>query len=337
MARVVHTVSMAVWDYLDYASRNLALSTFKHYRSKLIRFENRYGDVPIGSVTAPMLFEYLYGRHGVATTCGASNTSQHRAALQNVLTYAAYRGLCPAVAVPKMEGGGRPEERDWTRYSAGEMLQLQDAMPCPRSRVLVAVCTNTAMRIDDVFNIRLRNVRLATNDLKVRIRKSKMWDDKPVTLDLEEELRRYMTWYSTQCGVSERDDVFLVPGSKKVGWVGAGIGSGYAPDPERPVSYNWAYKRLKTTMDAQRLPHESGEAWHMLRRSVARLFFDTKAEEGYDLALRMTQALLNHRDVSTTERYLGLKLETMKRDQSMKGKAFLTRGRENVIPIRRPV
>ncbi|MGW2206024.1 tyrosine-type recombinase/integrase [Streptomyces sp. NPDC001774] len=324
---------MAVWDYLDYASRELAFSTYTHYRSKLLRFERVHGTTPIGSITSPVLFEYLYGRHGVTRDCGIRNGSQHRTAIQNMLNYATLRGLCPAVSVPKSPGGSRPEERDWTRYSADEMLLLQDSMPCPRSRIIVAICTNTAMRIDDIFKMRLKYVRLSTNDLRVKIHKSKMWDTKPVTLDLEHELRRYMVWYAETCGVSERDDVYLVPGSKKVGWVGGGPGSGYVPDPERPVSYNWAYKRLRATMDAQRLPYEQGEAWHMLRRSVARLYFDTAVEDGYDRALRMTQALLNHKDVTTTEKYLGLTIETLKRDQSLKGRAFLTRGRENVLSI----
>lgn len=333
MAKTVHTVSMAVWDYLDYASRELAFSTYTHYRSKLIRFERRHGHLALRSVSAPMLFEYLYGRHGVTRNCGTRNASQHRTALQNMLNYAAYRGLCEQVAVPKMESRGRVEERDWTRWTADEMILLQEAMPCPRSRMIVAVCTNTAMRIDDIFQIRLKYVRLQTNDLRVRIKKSGIWDNKPVTLELEEELRRYLTWYSETCGVTEKDDAFLIPGSRKSGWVGSGSGSGYTPDPTKPVSYNWAYTRLKKTMDDNGLPYEKGEAWHMLRRSVARLFFDAKVEEGYDLALRMTQALLNHKDVSTTEHYLGLKIETIKRDQSMKGRPFLTRGRENVISL----
>ncbi|MEU6397684.1 site-specific integrase [Streptomyces cinnamoneus] len=327
---------MAIADYLDYASRNNAFSTFTHYRSKLLRFEKKHGKRSIRTVDTAMLFEYLYGRHGVTKNCGLRNGGQHRTALQNMLNYAAYRGMCPVVAVPKMNGGARPEQRDWTRYSADEMLRLQDGMPCPRSRIIVAVCINTAMRIDDIFQIRLKNVKLATDDLRVKIQKSKLWDNKPVTLELDHELRRYMTWYTETCGVGQRDDVYLIPGSKKVGLVVAGPGSGYAPNPERPVSYNWAYRRLMATLDAQELPHESGEAWHMLRRSVARLYFDTKAEEGYDLALRMTQALLNHKSVETTEKYLGLKIETIKRDQSLKGQAFLSRGRENVVSIVRP-
>lgn len=335
MGRTVHTVSMAVWDYLDYASRNLAFSTYTHYRSKLMRFESVHGPMPVKNVKAPLLFEYLYGRGGATKNCGARNASQHRTALQNMLNYAAYRGICDAVAVPKMDGGSRPEERDWTRYSADEMLMLQDGMPCPRSRMIVAICTNTAMRIDDIFQIRLKYVKLATNDLRVRIQKSKMWDNKPVTLELEEELRRYLIWYAQTCGISQRDDVYLIPGSKRIGWVEAGGCTGYAPNPERPVSYNWAYTRLKQAVEAQGLQREEGEAFHMLRRSVARLYFDTKADEGYDLALRMTQALLNHKSAATTEKYLGLRVETIKRDQSLKGQSFLTRGREGVIQIAR--
>ncbi|MGW6257604.1 tyrosine-type recombinase/integrase [Streptomyces sp. NPDC055085] len=285
------------------------------------------------ALDSPQLFEYLYGRRGVANG-GGSNASQHRTALQNMLTYAANRGLCFHIAVPKMTGSGAGqtlERPDWARLSADQILAVQEAMLCPRSRLLVAISANTAMRIDDILNIRLRNVRLATNDLKVRIQKSRIWDNKPVTFELDQELRRYMTWYAQRCGVSERDDVFLVPGYKRVSW---GQGErGWEPNPEQPLSYQWSYRRLLKAFDSAGIQYEEKEAWHMIRRSVARLYFDSCVEDGYDFALRMTQALLNHKDVSTTEKYLGLKIETVKRDASLKRKRFLTSGRDNVVSL----
>ncbi|MFD4474730.1 tyrosine-type recombinase/integrase [Streptomyces sp. NPDC058471] len=341
MARAVRTVSIAVWDYLDHLSRNGALWSYKGYRSKLIRFEEALGASDVRSLDRPTLFEYLYGRRGATKGCEYRNAAQHATAIQNVIDFAVNRGWRDPLKVPTPKDAGlrKPDERDWTRYSADEMLLLQEGMPCPRSRIIVAVITNTAMRIDDVFDIQNRYVRSQTGDLRARIKKSKMWDTKPITLDLEDEIRRYRQWYTEACGVTDKDDVYFIPGSKRNGdWIRKlpdGTVAGYDPDPSRRVSYNWAYTRLKGALETQGLFYDKGEAWHMLRRSVARLYFDTMAGQGYDLALRMTQALLNHKEVSTTEKYLGLAVETAKRDQSLKGQAFLTRGRDGVVDLHR--
>jgi hypothetical protein len=61
------------------------------------------------------------------------------------------------------------------------------------------------------------------------------------------------------------------------------------------------------------------------------------SELGYDAALRTVSALLHHSNMATTERYLGLSSEKKRRDQTLKGRPFLTAmvSNENVVPLRR--
>lgn len=69
---------------------------------------------------------------------------------------------------------------------------------------------------------------------------------------------------------------------------------------------------------------EPGEGVHTLRRSVARGFFDAAAEAGYDGALRTTAALLHHQSTQTTELYLGIAADRLRRDATLRGQPFLT-------------
>jgi integrase len=65
------------------------------------------------------------------------------------------------------------------------------------------------------------------------------------------------------------------------------------------------------------------EGLHTLRRSAARQFFEDCADQGHDAALRSTAALLGHKSVITTEGYLGISGDRIKRNKMLKGRDFL--------------
>src|SRR5690606_30101648 len=68
-----------------------------------------------------------------------------------------------------------------------------------------------------------------------------------------------------------------------------------------------------------------GEGCHTVRRSVARAFFDSMATDtGYDAALRTVSAMLHHKSSATTEIYLGLTSERVRRDSLLRGRPFLS-------------
>jgi hypothetical protein len=71
---------------------------------------------------------------------------------------------------------------------------------------------------------------------------------------------------------------------------------------------------------------------------VARAYYDSLCEERGDVAaLRLTAALLHHKNTTTTEVYLGLDAEKAGRNRRLRGKPFLSAmvdREENVIPLR---
>jgi hypothetical protein len=79
-----------------------------------------------------------------------------------------------------------------------------------------------------------------------------------------------------------------------------------------------------------------GVGAHTFRRSVARLYYDRMCDEvdSKDHALRLTQTLLNHSTMSTTEGYIGLEKERAERDITIKGQPIFGVRPENVVPLR---
>jgi integrase len=76
------------------------------------------------------------------------------------------------------------------------------------------------------------------------------------------------------------------------------------------------------------LGHETkGEGFHTLRRSAARIFHDLAAADPGTTtpAIRVAQALLGHKNQTTTEVYLGITVEKQARDDLLRGKSFLHR------------
>ena len=77
---------------------------------------------------------------------------------------------------------------------------------------------------------------------------------------------------------------------------------------------------------------------HTLRRSGARAYFEQLLEEGSirDGVLRQIMAMLHHKSVLMTERYLGLDADREKRDVHLRGRRmFKVAHAINVIQLRK--
>jgi integrase len=166
----------------------------------------------------------------------------------------------------------------------------------------------------------------------------------PLTADLERELRVWFEEYAALLGRPLRDDDYLFPSRSgnqiKTHYFDEELGrrvyerTPYVWHADRPVERT--EKIVKGALERLGLPTRY-EGTHTVRRAVARAYFDKLSEEaGYDAALRTVSALLHHRNMATTERYLGLSSERRRRDETMKGQPFLTSmvSQQNVVPLR---
>lgn len=328
MARRQTTVADIGWSFLNGMHRAGAPeNTYRVYRSNLMALLDELGSRPITSVTPPDL-----ARFRDAGDSEASRDMRRRIA-NHVMRHAYREGAIKApVAVPEASYKPRKQQNvEWTRYSAEQLRQLIERAPCARSRMAIAIGVYTAMRVEDIRLLRAPSPDIVEGWLAAFIHKTRVYDFKVISSGLEDEFRLYLPWLYSR-GIALKSSDYLIPGYP------SGVrDEGYldAVDLEKPISKWGIYARYEEARDAAGLPYKKQEKWHAIRRSSARLFFEMASDRGYDAALRMTQAFLNHRSIQTTERYIGLDSAYAMRDQFLRDHDLLGYRAENVVPLTR--
>ncbi|MEU9975110.1 site-specific integrase [Streptomyces sp. NPDC051014] len=216
-----------------------------------------------------------------------------------------------------------------------EILLLLEAADHPRDRALVAFLANTGLRISEAVHMRVRDVAFNKGELYVYLPKTKEEVTVPLSLDLERELREWLRVYTAEVGVLKRS-FYLFPVFEKPRFL---HGHAQVPNRERILKpEGWITHPtyiIKDIAVKAGIELDPGDAWHTLRRSFARILYDDCVDQGHDSALRIVQAALNHKEVSTTERYLGLDIERQRYTHMIKGKPFLTANGDGgkIIPL----
>ncbi|MFG3137720.1 tyrosine-type recombinase/integrase [Streptomyces sp. NPDC048211] len=322
---------------------NIPRGTIQQYRHVLNRLQARYPGRKFAGIHTQELNDFLYGPAGILVGKKPKTGTCYRSALNSFFAYGYMRGWSrsPLVAPRKVFRSRQARTRHDglpTRLPESALLLMLERAEHPMLRAMIAVCIGTALRVSDVRKLRCSDVDMDTGELYVWVMKTGRFDAMPITLDLEDELRRYLLWYTRETGQTLKDEGFLFPGWSRRNHSGTGYVY-YVPDPVRQCSYSWASERLKVVFEASGVHVEKGEAWHVIRRSVARIYFDRRRTEvSHDHALRETSAFLGHLNQETTERYLGLQAEREARNRNLRGRRFIGVAPDaTVTPIRRPV
>lgn len=197
----------------------------------------------------------------------------------------------------------------------------------PRNRAAVAVMLYTLARDQEAARLKVGDVQLDAGYLKMTITKSYTEDLKPISAELDTELRTWLTVYQAECGPLH-PDWYLFP-RRTLAHRG--------PDCERPggalspLDYVYGPTMKMKTMSTIVRPalvkygwnmEGTGEGCHTLRRSGARALFDSLSADGHDFALRIVQAMLNHKSVTTTEVYIGVSADRRTRDDVIRGRVM---------------
>lgn len=327
-----YSLHAAVIEYLDdMTAQGMKHGTLTVRRSVLLRLCKHHPDRKLRSLTAGDLYRFLYGANGIARNRSGITASCQRNSLKRFLEYAklmAWIKEAPDVPLPHVPSQ-RSVKSPPTRLTEGQLLLLLDtAEPNPRLWGMLAVAMNTGLRISDVLKIRMGDLNFQAGSLAVWVQKTEKYDAMPVTLNLDEALRSYLLWYTQETGATLADvDAYLFPGFAYAHGTGRKGWPGWKATTGRPPTYAWAHLKIKELLAETGIPVEQREAWHTIRRSVARIYFDRLRDQvSRDHALRQTSALLGHTKASTTETYLGMSAEVEARDESMRGKRFLGNG-----------
>ncbi|MBX6421338.1 MAG: site-specific integrase, partial [Nevskia sp.] len=216
----------------------------------------------------------------------------------------------------------RAPRRDFHHLTPQQLADAINATENPRDRCLIATAITTGLRTSDLIDLRLSNINLDNATITLRIQKTDVETVKPIPIELDRELRRWLTHYEElkihpQAAATPKHQWHLFPRFYTNPTDGT-----YIADPAHGL----------TTRSARNIAHKTlqkigiqwhGECLHLFRRSAARVFFDQLAASGHDTALLATRAFLDHSSVAVTEKYIGLNTERQFVINSLARKPFL--------------
>lgn len=279
------------------------------------------GDPYVGAITADTVDSYFFGPTGLhAGRISAVTHNNYRAYITGLFKYCV---LMRFVDENVMDAVARRRPDQPTPHlilSANEILSAITGTENPRDRAMLAVAASTGLRSIDIRKLTVGEINLETGNISTEIRKSRKRDVKPIPIELDQELRRWLTAYAVLAKVQVRDLPNHWQLFPKMGY--------------SPLTREWY---VYPTVELIRVSHiatnalsrlglpTAGEGFHTFRRSAARAFFEAiqNTDIGRDRALLIVKGFLNHETTAMTELYLGLSHERDARDRILKGQSFL--------------
>ncbi|RNL79160.1 hypothetical protein EFL95_09020 [Nocardioides marmorisolisilvae] len=326
-------LSDACEQFLTWRKTNLADETWRSYRSALGLFLQVTGDVMVSGLRPDHIERFLaerrrphVDRRGRSMPpIGPAGYNQYLGALGVFSKWLLRHAMVSVDLTAGIERirARRPIKR---RLDPEQIIALLDAAPA-RDRMLFSLAFFAALRATEATSLRIGDVDLASNTLRVQVWKTHQEDDFPIGPELRAQLDAWLPFYEASVRRSWSRDLepadFLVPAltPHRYSWqVVDGVKSRDAWiqtfEPGRPV--RMPYQLVKRALKRIGLSAE-GEGMHILRRSAARIMFDKLIEESkYENALRIVMAALHHTTSSTTEQYIGLTTEQRSRDQFLR-------------------
>lgn len=327
---VKQLLSDAIDSYADFRrSQGLAKNTLRHDRTVLKHFLANVGNVWCHSLTERHVTIHFSER---SKTCASASLRVDHATLSTFFAWCRHTRRMAADSNPlygRRMGGQVERERHRIHVSKFPLLLDLAEQSHPRNRALVAVLLYTLLRGSDASSLRVGDVELDAGYIRASIRKTHREDRIPVSAELDTEVRAWLRFYTEECGKLD-PRWYLLPARQ------------VAPIREGPsykiighVSRLQPTKRLHQVSEIVNpilerlgvpLVDEDGnrtrEGGHTLRRSGARALFDAWRDAGYDGAMRTVQAMLHHKSITQTERYLGLTADRLTRDELVRGKTL---------------
>jgi integrase len=187
---------------------------------------------------------------------------------------------------------------------------------------------NTALRAGEIISLTLEDVDLDAGNLYVLRHKTGVRDVLPITTDLDQELRRWLRFYTENVGVL-KSDYLLVPAKERPFML---KGRRLPNEQEKLLVPLKPYTRMqqdhhlmRDLLEGAGFPVER-EGLHTIRRSIARVSYEHFQTQGEtrDEALSVVQATLGHATQAITERYIGVERFREKRDKVLRGQPFLS-------------
>ncbi len=337
MTREAIRLEDAVTKYLARRERRVAKGTLINDRSLVLRFQVYVSGNPWLSTLKPgQIEDFFYGDHDKGLNPNLVETSFNlaRKRLNHFLSYCSRQGWCDANLMDDVLVKD-PAEQQQRRFTATELCHLCAMAVSPQERILLEIACNTALRISDITALRMvalthqgkldltkPTLDLDNGWLHVYIHKTKKLDSLPITAELDQALRAWLTHYATVLDRPFEPGMLLIPAKSNAAW---------SSGPDRPSMYK-PYNvvtgpepiYLRAVARAE-LPFTKGNGFHTLRRSFARLFYEETKRLGHSDPIRPVQAALHHATPDMTYHYIGAQPDRDYRNEVLRGQPFLSR------------
>ncbi|MGZ4524097.1 MAG: tyrosine-type recombinase/integrase [Mycobacteriaceae bacterium] len=283
-------------------------------------------DPYLHEITPEQLDDYCYGPGGIREGIAAISFNRYRSVLKLFFEYAMNMRWCDLNPMDGITPARPDTPKTRLILSANELLALLDNASNPIERVALSVGMNTGLRGNDIRRLTIFDVSLSSGVIQTEIRKTRKLDIKPITMDLQPELIRWLDLYAEYMGLEDRGQLpnewLLVPSYRNP----APREKRQHVHPRPTLVHTKPWLMVKRPLERIGYPTK-GEGFHTLRRSSARALFEIlrASGEGRDHALMIVKDFLNHASVTQTELYLGLNQERALRDALLKDQPFLSR------------
>lgn len=336
-------LSDAVDDYLAQRTSNgYSKGTMRNERMVLKRFLSVSGNIWVHSITDRQVTRYF---EDAGKTRQASSLKMDHTVLNQFFTWARQTRRLPIGDDP-MAGRRRPRatDKERARLHVSEFPRLLAAAEKrdPRDRALIAVLLYTLVRASEAMDLRVGDVDLNSGYIHARIIKSKLEDRIPISVELDLELRNWLSFYAATSPRPLVPSDYLLPRrvssfAARDEETGRILNHTMHLVPDKPLTtLGRRVKEVLEDIGFAVTDHEGKsnmEGAHTLRRSGARALFDQLIENGYDRALRLVQAMLHHKSVTMTEGYIGVTADRRTRDEVIRGQVMYPVDKSNVVDL----
>jgi integrase len=306
-------------------NQGCAKTTVNSARYALRRLQVDLGNPYMHVVTPEQLDNYFFGPGGYRAGKAASTFNRARGVVKLLFDYGIEMRWLDVNPMTGIRPARPDTPKNRLRLNGGELLVLLSLANNPIERVALSLGMNTGLRSNDIKQLTIFDVSLASGEIQTEIRKTRKLDVKPITMELHNDLVEYMHFYAGVMGLASPADLpnewLLVPTYRNA--APSEADKRVKPKPTQVHQTPW--RMVQRPLALMGYPTK-GEGFHTLRRSSARALFEVlrTSTEGRDHALMIVKEFLNHSSVAQTEHYLGLNQERTIRDTLLKDKSFLS-------------
>lgn len=322
-------LSEALDEFLQYrrASVGIKESTLKNDAMNLRSFIRSTGDIQVSKVRSDHVARHLASK----SESGPGNHNNHVAKLNLFFEFCRRRAYVRKDFDPMRETHRRKTvQRDSNRVPVTDFPLLLDRAGSPRNRAVIAAALYLLCRANEIRTLNVGDLDLATGRIRVTVHKSGgLVDNMPVSTEFDREMRTWLTYYTNDIGHVPSPDMPLFPAQRYIHEEHNASGRFHPGDGVYHLDPYYRCGKLErvahTALNNIGFPIRDAdgkslnEGMHTFRRSGARALFDQLCEQSYDGAIRMVQSMLHHKNMNTTEIYLGLNMEQHKRDELLRG------------------